>query len=292
MSIITKSANVVGFLLVVTIAVILVLQNLSYFQNSNNQNTESKNATETYLAPAVFTFGIWFLILPLLLGFIIYQWFEGEDGAVDRGVSYYFFCQAILNVVWLILWEFALYLAVAIVQLIILILFFIIYFNLITHYEPKGIESICLVYPFSILTPWNLYALFLEIWIAIPALNTVILTVIVLVLLTIFGLYFVDYCWRRDNLFAFAIIWVLVGIAVNNVENMPVYATALAGIGLISGGIFRNWFSFTKDWRSSVDFIETGGGSAYEPSFAFRNYRTDQQYGSSGPHMPEMYGRQ
>ncbi|CAG8489056.1 3094_t:CDS:2 [Racocetra fulgida] len=75
---------------------------------------------------------------------------------------------------------------------------------------------------------------------------------------------------------------------------MPVYATALAGIGLISGGIFRNWFKFSIDWHGSIMFVESGGGgSAYnEPSYAYRNYRPEQPYGSSGPHMPGLFATQ
>ncbi|CAG8772305.1 17499_t:CDS:2, partial [Gigaspora rosea] len=242
MSVLLKTANVVGFLALVAVAVFLILE---HFPNSNSQNNSQNatNSTETYLMPEEFTFGIWFLIFPLLLGFIIFQWFSWAEDAVVYSVSYFFFCQAVLNVVWLILWGLTFYLIDAIIQVAIFILFTLIYFNLSTHSDLKGpLENLFLVYPFSMLASWNLYVLFLYFWIAIPTLNSIPLTTVALAFLSISGLYIVDYYWRKDNIFAFTIIWILVGIAVKNVETMPVYTTALAGIGLIVGGIFRNWF--------------------------------------------------
>ncbi|CAG8597921.1 16561_t:CDS:2 [Cetraspora pellucida] len=195
MSVLIKSANIVGFLALVAIAIFVVLQNLNYFSISNSQNTESGNATnttETYLTPPVYTFGVWFLIFPLLLGFIIYQWFDGDDGAVVNA----------------------------------------------------------------------------------------------LVILSIVGLFMVDF-WCHDNIFAFTIIWILIGVAINNVENLPVYTVSLAGIGLISGGIFRNWFKFSREWYSAFNFVETGGGNEHDTRY--RSYRTDEPFGPSGHYMTELY---
>ncbi|CAG8551986.1 23272_t:CDS:2 [Dentiscutata erythropus] len=293
MSILLKSANVVGFLALVAIAVFIVLEYLSYFPGSNSQNnsqnTESQNATNTtttYLTPTEFTFGIWFLIFPLLLGFIICQWFEWANDAVASGVSYFFFCQAVLNVVWLILWGLSFYLIDAIIQVVIFILFFLIYFNISSYYPPQGIfDSLFIAYPFSILAAWNLYILFLYFWIAIPAINIVSLTIVVLAFLSIIGLYIVDYYVRKDNIFAVTIIWILIGIAIHNVETLPVFTTALAGIGLIIGGIFRNWCSFSVEWYASFRFVETGG----EYGSSFRNYRSDEPFGPSGHNFPERY---
>ncbi|KAF0430794.1 membrane protein [Gigaspora margarita] len=288
MSVLLKTANVVGFLALVAIAVFLILE---HFPSSNSQNISQNatNSTETYLMPEEFTFGIWFLIFPLLLGFIIYQWFSSADEIVVYSISYFFFCQAVLNVVWLILWGLAFYLIDAIIQVAIFLLFGIIYFNLTTHSEPKGLfDNLLIVYPFSMLTAWNLYVLFLYFWIAIPAINSIPLTVVALAFLSISGLYIVDYYGekgKKDNIFPVSIIWILVGIAVKNVETMPVYTTALAGIGLIVGGIFRNWFTFSTDWYSSFRFIETGG--EYGPSY--RNFRTEEPFGQSGRYMPELY---
>ncbi|CAG8803135.1 20356_t:CDS:2 [Gigaspora margarita] len=234
MSVLLKTANVVGFLALVAIAVFLILE---HFPSSNSQNNSQNatNSTETYLMPEEFTFGIWFLIFPLLLGFIIYQWFSSADDV------------------------------------------------------PKGpFDNLLIVYPFSMLTAWNLYVLFLYFWIAIPAINSIPLTVVALAFLSISGLYIVDYYGekgKKDNIFPVSIIWILVGIAVKNVETMPVYTTALAGIGLIVGGIFRNWFTFSTDWYSSFRFIETGG----EYGSSYRNFRTEEPFGQSGHYMPELY---
>ncbi|CAG8530354.1 10544_t:CDS:2 [Scutellospora calospora] len=206
MSFILKSANVLGFLALVAIVVILELKDLNYFQNSNSQNITSvdtqsaSNATGTYLTPTDYAFGIWFLVLPLLLCFVICQWFSWAEDSVTDGVSYFFFFQAALDVVLLILWV-------------------------------------------------------------------------------------VDYYMRPDNIFAFTMIWILICIAVRQAEITPVFIVALAGIGLIGGGIFRNWVTFVIEWYAAYNFVELGG----DDNYGSRNYRLEESYGLSGHHAPEIF---
>ncbi|CAG8561507.1 7600_t:CDS:2 [Dentiscutata heterogama] len=58
----------------------------------------------TYISPAYFTFYVWFLIHLLLTGFVIYQFFTSEEEII-RAIHWHFVGVALLNTLWLALWD-------------------------------------------------------------------------------------------------------------------------------------------------------------------------------------------
>ncbi|CAG8737315.1 4916_t:CDS:2, partial [Racocetra persica] len=198
--------------------------------NNNVTNTQNSSSLYTYITPATYTFGILFPIYFLLAIFVIYQWFitgDGYDLVID-GVSYYFIIAAVLNI------------AIAYICLTIDL-----------YYHTRGFfDNLFIRVPFSLWGGFALYTTILCFWIAIPALDTVLLSVIALAILIIFGLLIAEYYPFADSNFAIAILWVLIGIADYQIKVFPVLTVAILGCGLVTGGILRTSFSGLAEHKS------------------------------------------
>ncbi|CAG8566344.1 2142_t:CDS:2, partial [Dentiscutata heterogama] len=248
--ILLKSLNVIVCLLLIgaTIFTLLTSESLPSSSNINNAtNAQNSTSSYTYLTPATYTFGILFVLYFWLVIFVIYQWFvdESEDySVVTDGVSFYFIIAGILVTAWFILWKFEFYLIAAIIQLLVFAAVVYICYLIDFYYPPKGFfENLLIRKLFSIWAACSLYALFLDFWIAIPALDTVLLSVIALIILIIVGLFVVDYYPSRDFIFSLVIVWILIGVAIYSIKVFPVFTVIVLGIGLITGGIFKSIFN-------------------------------------------------
>ena len=63
-----------------------------------------RTGKETYFTPAGWAFGIWSLIHLLLLGTVIYQFFEGGKQVIIDGIGWRFALLGVLNAIYVNLW--------------------------------------------------------------------------------------------------------------------------------------------------------------------------------------------
>lgn len=117
---------------------------------------------------------------------------------------------------------------------------YFIYDNLEEHYPPETLTDRIFVHaPFKIYFAWTFITLIINFWIAIPTLNTIIISSITLVYLGFMGLYYVDYRKKADLFITATIAWALVGIAIKHYEILPILAASSFSIGMILGGVLR-----------------------------------------------------
>ncbi|CAG8597937.1 16562_t:CDS:2 [Cetraspora pellucida] len=180
---------------------------------------------------------------------------ENYDIVVD-GVSYYFIIVIIFAIAWCILWLFKLYLIAAIIHLFLFVAIAYICLTIDLYYESKGFfDNLLIRKPFSMWAGFALYTTILSFWIAIPALDTVFLSVIALIILIIVGLFVVDYYPFKDSSFSIAILWVLIGISCYQVKVIPVFTVTVLGSGLITGGILKSIFDWYDEQQNSLAML-------------------------------------
>jgi len=248
-----KAANVVAFILVIAVnSMVHVNAPQKPDEPINNSTSMGCNYTlpETHLSPAPYTFGIWGLIHALLLGFVIYQWFDAADIATVEGIQYYYVLASILSISWLLIWsKKSLVLLDAFILAAVFAVTFRAYDNISTFYPPNNIlDRLFIHYPFTIYAAWSLVATVLNFWVAISFLDSVFFSTFAIVCLGIVGISFVDYHKRHDVVFAATIAWALVGIAVKQQDTSAILIASSVSSGLILGGILRVWVTQICDW--------------------------------------------
>ncbi|CAG8540132.1 7210_t:CDS:2 [Acaulospora morrowiae] len=236
--ILLKAANVAALILALSINV--------YFSSEHKKHSEgnittsihnNKTYPSTHILPAGYTFGIWGLINTLLVGFVIYQWFEPANDVTVDGIRYYHVVVNVLNATWLIIWENGYPLIDTFVIAALLAVLFLIYRNL-SFYPPQNLaDRLFIHYPFTIYPAWILIATILNVWVAVSALDTELFSAIIIIVIGLVGLCFVDF--KHDIVFATTLAWSLVGIAVRQHETLPVLVSASISTGLILGSILR-----------------------------------------------------
>ncbi|KAF0383895.1 putative membrane permease [Gigaspora margarita] len=120
----------------------------------------------TYITPAYFTFYVWFLIHLLLGGFVIYQFFPDNDKIIAEGINFHFFAIALLNSLWLFLWEIDFLFLGFIVILFVLLQISYVYWNLKkNHFRSDDIFQTLFIHaPFSLYHAWILIIAVLTIY--------------------------------------------------------------------------------------------------------------------------------
>jgi len=250
-----KAANIVAFILVIVVGSTVHMAPQKPDEPVDNSTSICMGCNytvpETYLSPAPYTFGIWGLIHTLLLGFVIYQWFDAADVATVEGIQYYYVIASLLSVGWLLIWSNqSLALLDAFILTAIFAAVFKAYDNITTFYPPKNIfDRLFIHYPFTIYAAWSLVGTVLNFWVAIPSLlNNVFFSTFAIVCLGVVGISFVDYYKRHDIVFAATIAWALVGIAVKQQDTLAILIASSVSSGLILGGILRVWVTQIRDW--------------------------------------------
>lgn len=113
-------------------------------------------AKETYVTPAPWAFLIWSLIHLLLLGTIIYQFFEGGKQVIVDGVSWRFPLLAVLNAIYVHLWARHYYIAAFIFALFVSSAVTHIYYIVKKYHEPQNTADEVFVHlPFSLYHGWT-----------------------------------------------------------------------------------------------------------------------------------------
>ncbi|CAG8841103.1 8177_t:CDS:2, partial [Gigaspora margarita] len=138
------------------------------------------NSHETYITPAPFVFGVWGLIHLLLGGFVIYQFWDSANEVVVDVVHWHFVCIALLNTLWLTLWENDYLIFAAIVVLFISGQISYVYYSLLkTQFAAHGLTDFLFMHPLlclsvayieggnsdiagSIVIAWTLIGIFVE----------------------------------------------------------------------------------------------------------------------------------
>ncbi|CAG8436778.1 1549_t:CDS:2 [Scutellospora calospora] len=126
----------------------------------DNESHYTKNHI-TYISPAYFTFYVWFLIHLLLIGFVIYQFFleAPRDEAITKDIHWHFVGVALLNTLWLALWNDDLLLLSWITIFVVVCQVTYIYHALYNRYTfesppPSWLENLFIKFPFTLYHAW------------------------------------------------------------------------------------------------------------------------------------------
>ncbi|THH29861.1 hypothetical protein EUX98_g4335 [Antrodiella citrinella] len=111
---------------------------------------------ETYITPAPWAFLIWSLIHLLLLGTIIYQFFEGGKRVIVDGISWRLPLLAVLNAIYVNLWSSHYYIVAFVFSLFVSSLVSHIYYIVKKFHEPQDTADKLFVHiPFSLYHGWT-----------------------------------------------------------------------------------------------------------------------------------------
>ncbi|CAJ0763477.1 6610_t:CDS:2, partial [Entrophospora sp. SA101] len=184
---------------------------------------DKKDRDDVYILPAFYTFCIWFFIQALLFGFIIYQWFEPANDVTVEGVSWYNVAAGTLSIIWFLLAPNKnLVLLNAFILLAMFVVLFRLFDTLSLYPARNSADRLFIHYGFTIYTAWTFYTTILNFWVALPFLNTIFSSVVIIIILGIVGLSFIDYNERHDVVYASTIAWALIGISVEQKDVMPI----------------------------------------------------------------------
>jgi len=111
---------------------------------------------ETYFTPAAWTFYVWSLIDLLLLGYVIFQFFDSSKDVV-HGVGWRFPLLGILNAIFLHVFVTRHYIVAFIFSIFVASTVSTIYYSLRAHHKPDGVlDAIFVHLPFSLWHAWSI----------------------------------------------------------------------------------------------------------------------------------------
>lgn len=212
------------------------------------------DAYPTLITPAGYVFSIWGVIYLLLGIFVVFQALPSEKTREFREkVGWLFILSSILNIVWLLLWNFD-YLSLSVVIMFLLLATLIlIYLRLeIRKSNVQLREKIASHLPFSVYLGWitiasieNVAATLVSVkWDGFgisPETWAIIITIIALLIAILVVL------TRKDVAYALVVIWALLGIAVKQSSNRNIVtATEISAIILAITLIATMLFSRLK----------------------------------------------
>lgn len=202
------------------------------------QNTAAvSNKYPTLITPAPYVFTIWGVIYVLLGIFVVYQALpKQKNNDFIRKIGWLFVLSSILNMVWIVVWQFE-YLTVSVVIIIAYLLSLIaIYLRLnIGRAKVRASEKLAVHVPFSVYLGWLSIATIANITVVLVANSwdgfgvaaetwAVIVAALVLVLtMLMLGI-------RKDLAYALVVIWAFVGISVNQTNANVVLATQVGAV--------------------------------------------------------------
>jgi translocator protein len=199
----------------------------------NGQTTAAvSDRIPAYFVPAGYVFSIWGVIYLFLIGYAVYQALPAQRAnARVQSVGYLFALSCVANMVWLILWQYEVFLATVVVMLALLGLLIAIYLRLGIGRARVGRGAFWLVQvPFSIYLGWItvatianvtalLYVLHWNGWGIAPQVWAVLMLVAATVIAAIMTLK------RGDVAYLLVLLWAFAGIVVKQAAT-PTVATA------------------------------------------------------------------
>jgi len=226
-----QGVNVLGFLLTI---VVNALAN-TYALNGRTTG-EISDLYPTLITPAGYVFSIWGLIYTLLLVFVVFQALPKQRGNPFLGkISFLFVLSSILNIAWLLLWQY-LQISLSVIPMFALLATLIaIYLRLQIGKSSVSLkEKICVHLPFSVYLGWITVASVANVAAALVAaewggwgISDVAWATVVLVMILVITLAVI--VTRKDVAYGLVIVWSLVGIAVKQSENQGLVTTTEVG---------------------------------------------------------------
>ena len=225
-----------GYLNIVALIAVLVVNFLANWLPINNQNTGEVSANYPVLfTPAGYVFGIWGLIYLLLFGFIIYQALaQNQDKAIIQSIGYWFAINSLLNIAWIFAWHYQLIPLSLGIMIGLLLTLIIIYSNINRHKDLADLtEKAFVLFPFSIYLGWICVATIANISVVLydsDLLSGDIGEVIWTVGMIFFGTVLAGVMTTKkdDMVFAMVFVWAFIGIGVRHgSQELLVTGTAL-----------------------------------------------------------------
>ncbi|KAL7008292.1 hypothetical protein EMMF5_002021 [Cystobasidiomycetes sp. EMM_F5] len=191
----------------------------------------------TYITPAQYGFYVWTLIDLLLLGTVIFQFFDAGYEPVVEGVGWRFAIIGLLNGIWSTLFHHGHYVIGFIFTLLLALAVSTVYWELKVRHPPKTTASAIFVHlPFSL---WHAYSVFLIVLTAFAAfskdkhhqhasLATRVLAIIALAFLGSTSVAYAFHSSRGDVAGAAVIAFELSAIFVNQTHPKTIHWVALA----------------------------------------------------------------
>ncbi|KDE09494.1 hypothetical protein MVLG_00394 [Microbotryum lychnidis-dioicae p1A1 Lamole] len=117
---------------------------------------------ETYFTPSSYVFYTWSIIDVLLLGYVIYQFFDSSADAVN-GIGWRFAIVAILNAIFTHVYVTHHYIVAFIFSLFVASSVSTIYYSLAAHYPSQGtLDAVFVQLPFSLWHAWSIVTIFIS----------------------------------------------------------------------------------------------------------------------------------
>lgn len=230
-----KWANILAFLMTITVNGLAGSTTIIGGKNT----AQISDANPTLITPAGYVFSIWGIIYIMLGIFVVFQALPSEkEKGYQKRINWLFVISSLLNVLWLILWQFEQLIPSTALMFLLLATLILIYLRLNIGKSAVSLrERLAVHLPFSVYLSWISIASIANVAVALVSVNWdgfgidpetwAILLIIIALVLTLFVV-----ATRKDVAYGLVIVWALVGIAVKQSENpnVAVIATVSAVI--------------------------------------------------------------
>ena len=240
-----KWLNVIAYLAMIAIN---ILANTTIL--GGRRTNEVSDMYPTLLTPAGYAFSIWSVIYILLAGFIIYQ-FRSQTASRDsvQRIGIWFAISCLLNLSWLLLWQY-LYIELSVVVMVLLLItLIVIYLRTRRITNPTTGEKWLVKLPFSIYLGWISVATILNVAISLRknewngfGLSDASWAVIMLCVGGLIAV-LVSYL-HRDYVYPLVFVWAYIAIAIKQQDTKQVMMTALIAAGILF--IHAIWLFITR----------------------------------------------
>lgn len=195
------------------------------------------NANFTLITPAGYVFSIWGIIYTLLGIFIIYQALPSQKGRdYQKKIGWLFVLNSLINIVWLILWQYEQIIFSVVLMFILLVTLIAIYLRLdIGKSNVALVEKIAVHLPFSTYLGWITIATIANVATMLVSINwdgfgispeiwaSVIIIIALLVSLSVI-------LTRKDIAYSLVIVWAFIGISAAQTNSNIVTLTQISAI--------------------------------------------------------------
>lgn len=217
-----------------------------YFEINGNTVGNVSDSIPSLFTPSGYVFSIWAIIYLGLGAFVVYGVSKAQaDNELINRVGPWFIINSLVNMAWLVVWLNEMWLVSLILMLAILATLIITYLRLNAHLEEvRGKDFWFILAPFSVYLGWISVATIANTSVILVAngltelgVSGTFWTVVMMIIAGLLSNLMIGL--RRDWFFAWVVIWAEIGIAVSNVDNLPIVITAIV-VGLVQ--VFVMWF--------------------------------------------------
>jgi len=232
-----KWLNVLAFVAVIIVNGLAASTTL--IGGKNTAQISDKNPT--LITPAGYVFSIWSVIYILLAIFVVFQLLPGERRRELREkVGWLFVAGSILNIAWMLLWQFEYLLFSVVIMFLLLTTLILIYIRLdIGKSRVQPSERIAFHLPFSVYLGWITIASIANVATALVSINWDGLGIspetwaIVIVIVALLIAILVEVT-RKDVAYGLVVIWALLGIAFKQSSSQSVVIVTEVGAVILA----------------------------------------------------------